>query len=154
MEICLVSKLYCHPAIIFNSILTGNVPSQAEVGDDISSLLESFLSLCWLLMSSAIFRLLLSDSLAVLQNLAATAAVEVDSVAAKVGSTAERVEASVRVGSLSMQGARDAVEGAKEDVAYLREEEKRRLLALKAETANKMSRAFVMRVQQVRRSLR
>lgn len=129
--------------------LLDDAPSQVEVADDISSLLESFIRLCWLLMSSAMFRLLLSDTLAVLQNIAATAAVEVDSVAAQVASAAEHVEIGVRANALSVQGAVDAAQEAKGDLAHLREEEKQRILDLRTETADKMTHSFVTRVQQV-----
>lgn len=100
-------------------------------------------------MSSAVFRLLLSDFLAVTRNIAATAAVEVDSVAAQVASAAEHVEAGVRANALSMQGAADAVQETKEDFTQLRDEEKRRLQELRVETTDKMTHSFVVRVQQV-----
>ncbi|KZV72732.1 hypothetical protein PENSPDRAFT_603963 [Peniophora sp. CONT] len=129
--------------------LLGNAPSQGEVAGDISSLLQSFISLCWLLTSSAVFRLLLSDSLAVLQNIAATAAIEVDSVAAQVASAAEHVEVGVRANAFSVQGAVDAAQDVKDDFTHLREEEKQRILDLRVETTDKLTHSFVVRVQQL-----
>ena len=124
------------------------------MSDDVASLLASFVRICWLLMSSAVFRLLLSDTLSVLRNVAATAAVEVDGIATQVASAAEHVEDSVRASRLSVQGALDAVQEAKEDFSQLREEEKQRLLDLRIETADKLAHDFVLRVQQVGTSMK
>ncbi|VDB88820.1 unnamed protein product [Peniophora sp. CBMAI 1063] len=126
-----------------------SAPSQEEVADDVSSLMNSFVSLCWLLMSSAVFRLLLSDSLSVIQHIAATAAVEVDSVAVQVASAAEHIEVGVRANAPSMQGAVDAAQEAKDELAHLRDKEKQRLLALRTETTEKLTHSFVVRVQQL-----
>ncbi|KAI0314477.1 hypothetical protein OF83DRAFT_1063748 [Amylostereum chailletii] len=126
-----------------------DVPSPVEVTDDITAVFQSSIQLFWLILSSAAFRLLLSDVVLMIQEFAATVAVEVDTVAAQVEVGATRLESVARADTFSIDGAKRAIQETKDEADDLARQERHRLVELKQETAGKLTDTFIARTQQI-----
>jgi hypothetical protein len=112
------------------------VPSPSELSSDASTLLDALPSLLRLILTSAFFRLLLSD----VRQLLAGFAADVASVAAEVQVAAEEIERAVDVDDEWFSVLQDKVDGAAQAVGEL---------DLATESQKTAKDVFISRVQEV-----
>lgn len=117
---------------------------------DTVELLACIKQVSQLLLTSAVFRIILSDILTTAQEIAAAAAVEVETFASQVELGAGEVEHAVRAGNMSLDDAKAQFEQTKEDVLNLAEQKREHLTEVQTEAAVKLKDTVLSRIQQVR----
>ncbi|KAI0059654.1 hypothetical protein BV25DRAFT_1808564, partial [Artomyces pyxidatus] len=128
---------------------TAELPSQEELNADAAEMFNAITQLSWLLIASSAFRILLSDALLVVQEVAATAAIGVETVASQVDVGATQVEAVARATELSLEGAKEKAFEARKEIGKIGDEQQERLVELDEETHGKIKDAVLVRVQQI-----
>ncbi|TFY83363.1 hypothetical protein EWM64_g649 [Hericium alpestre] len=128
---------------------TSSLPTGQEVAQDGAEILNAMKDICWLLVSSSAFRVLASDVLLTMEELAVFLAIEVQSTASQVETSAKEAESIVRSGDISFQAVQDSVDHAKNDLGSIANAKKGRLVELNVETSAKLQDSVVRRVQDV-----
>ncbi|KAI0270411.1 hypothetical protein BC834DRAFT_967212 [Gloeopeniophorella convolvens] len=128
---------------------TSELPSGPEVASDATELFSAIKEVAWLLIASAAFRIFLSDALLILQELTATAAVEVENAASQLDVGATQVEAVARSTELSLKEARERVAQTREGLEQLANNERVHLADVEAEASARRHENLTARIQDV-----
>ncbi|KAA1466960.1 hypothetical protein DENSPDRAFT_862779 [Dentipellis sp. KUC8613] len=126
-----------------------HLPNLEEAASDALEVLAATKQLSWLLITSTAFRMMLSDILFTVEELAAFLALEVESAASQVETTAKEVESFARSGDISLQAVQDRVDDAKQEIAQAVNEKKEQFVELNVETSVKLKDTTLARIQEL-----
>ncbi|TFY61809.1 hypothetical protein EVG20_g6917 [Dentipellis fragilis] len=126
-----------------------HLPNREEVVNDALEVLAATKQLSWLLITSTAFRMMLSDLLFTVEELAAFFALEVESAASQVETTAKEVESFARSGDISLQAVQDRVGDAKQEIGQVVNEKKEQVVELNVETSVKLKDTTLARIQEL-----